>query len=135
MLFSVTQFEHIANFELQLRAGLSPSPSFPLSSSPTPLSLLPHLLFSPSPPLSLSPLLSLLSRLCGLTPIIRTDCGHPTELLLWANVPYTMILNPIFILVLFWLLATDLRMWLFTPVSFCYMLYLRLCEGLNHKTT
>ena len=87
------------------------------SSSPTPLSLLPHLLscFLLFP---LSLFLSLLSRLCGLTPIIRTDCGHPTELLLWPNVPYTMILNPIFVLVLFWLLATDLRMWLFTPVSF-----------------
>ena len=59
-------------------------------------------------------------RLFGLTPIIQTDCDRPTELLVRSDVLWTEILSPIFILGLFWLLATDLRMWLSTPVSLSY---------------
>jgi len=104
---------------LVLLPALSPSHHSILPSPPTC-----HLPLPPPPsllPSLLPPLLSLLTpyppRLFGLTPIILTDCTHPTELQLWPNIPYTMILSPIFIFILFWLLATELRMWLFTPVS------------------
>ena len=56
-------------------------------------------------------------RLFGLTPIIMTDCVRPTQLLLWPGLNYTMFLSPAFVFILYWLLATDFRMWMFTPVS------------------
>ena len=71
-------------------------------------------------------------RLFGLTPIIQTDCDRPTELLVRSGVIWTEILSPILILGLFWLLSTDLRMWLSTPVSLSYSQLETLAQLFTH---
>lgn len=64
-------------------------------------------------------------RLFGLTPIIMTNCTRPTQLLLWPHLNYTVFLGPAFVFLLYWFLATDFRMWMFTPVSCHILLTLR----------
>ena len=56
-------------------------------------------------------------RLFGLTPIVFTDCAAPSKLSLWPDLDFTIFLHPFLLLSLFWLLANDLRLWIFTPVS------------------
>ena len=55
-------------------------------------------------------------RLFGLTAIIRTDCDYPTRLLLHSDLEYPVFVNPVLLLILSWLLTTDLRLWINTPV-------------------
>lgn len=59
----------------------------------------------------------ILSRLFGLSAIIRTDCEHPAQLLLHPGLEYPVFVSPALLLLLFWILATEFRLWLGTPVS------------------
>jgi len=56
-------------------------------------------------------------RLFGLTPVIETDCAAPYELVVFPDAHYTRFISPALIMVLLVILATDFRLWLFTPVS------------------
>ena len=56
-------------------------------------------------------------RLFGLTPFVCTSCTRPTELMACPDVPSNYIISPVFLCILFWLVATDLTLWLSTPVS------------------
>ena len=56
-------------------------------------------------------------RLFGLTAVIFTDCEYPNQLLLHSGVEYPYYVNPFLLLLLYLLLATDMRFWINTPVS------------------
>ena len=60
-----------------------------------------------------------LFRLFGLSAIIRTDCERPTQLLVHSDLEYPVFVSPALLLLLFWILATEFRLWLGTPVSSC----------------
>lgn len=57
------------------------------------------------------------SRLFGLTAVIATDCGEPTKLSVFPGILYVNYVSPGLLVMLLLVLATDLRLWLFTPVS------------------
>ena len=59
-------------------------------------------------------------RLFGLTAIIHTDCENPTRLLLHSDLEYPTFVNPALLMILLLLLATDLRLWINTPVSYVH---------------
>lgn len=63
------------------------------------------------------PLSHMIYRLFGLTPVIFTDCEYPTRMQLHSGLEYSMFVNAALLLLLFLLLATDLRLWINTPVS------------------
>ena len=56
-------------------------------------------------------------RLLGLTPLIQTKCDRPTELLVSADASSLAAVNTFALLFLLWLLCTDLRLWMTTPVG------------------
>lgn len=49
--------------------------------------------------------------------MISTDCDVPTTLHVFDGVNYTSYVSPGLIVLLLLVLATDLRLWIFTPVS------------------
>ena len=68
-------------------------------------------------------------RLFGLTPVIFTNCDHPSRLLLYSDVDYPLFVNPALLLFLCLLLATDMRLWINTPVrSVVYLCTVCKCD-------
>ena len=59
-------------------------------------------------------------RLFGLTPVIWTVCSEPSSLHVFPGLHYINYMSPALILALVWLLATDCRLWLSTPVRLAF---------------
>ena len=56
-------------------------------------------------------------RVLGFTGIVRTDCNRTTELLTHTNLEWPIFVNPISLLIIFWMSTSELRLYLFHTKS------------------
>ena len=62
-------------------------------------------------------------RVLGFTGIVRTDCNRTTELLTHTSLEWPIYVNPISLLIVFWMSTSELRLYLFqTKSKVCLLL-------------
>uniref|UniRef100_UPI00358F3C92 piezo-type mechanosensitive ion channel component 2 n=1 Tax=Myxine glutinosa TaxID=7769 RepID=UPI00358F3C92 len=57
------------------------------------------------------------ARLFGITGVVRTDCARPWELAVHSGLSWPVFMNPIVLLILYFTIATLLRLWLYEPAA------------------
>ena len=62
-------------------------------------------------------------RIFGFTGIVRTDCNQTEELLTHHNLEWPIYVNPISLLILFWLSATEVSRQLFSDLKVGIYIY------------
>uniref|UniRef100_A0A8C4Q556 Piezo type mechanosensitive ion channel component 2 n=1 Tax=Eptatretus burgeri TaxID=7764 RepID=A0A8C4Q556_EPTBU len=71
------------------------------------------------------------ARLFGITGVVRTDCARPWELAVHSGLSWPVFVNPIVLLILYFTIATLLRLWLYEPVPSPSMIVVHKASGMT----